>query len=234
MAASNLTPGQHIMFSYGWDIQQDVLEIYHRLQGHNIPVWMDIQGGMKDYLSVSMSEAIENSAAKCCFITSKYQSSPYCKKELLYAQDCQKQLIPCFMDADPTWKPTEWLGYAIIDILYIDFRDLLTNKTPENFAAKCELLTNRIKRTVNPSALGAVKHPPLSLPETQPSPFKEQNPEGFQMSSTSTSSSSIPSPRYSPVPHTLCNENDTIPTNDSEENVSSSFDRYFPHPSHFS
>ncbi|CAF4654689.1 unnamed protein product [Rotaria sp. Silwood1] len=102
----------------------------------------------------SMSEAIENAAAICCFITSKYQSSPYCKKELLYAQDCQKPLIPCLMDADSTWRPAEWLGYAIIDIMYIDFRDLLTNKTPENFDAKCELLIKRIKRTVDPCVLG--------------------------------------------------------------------------------
>ncbi|CAF1097637.1 unnamed protein product [Adineta steineri] len=158
MATPALKQGQHIMFSYGWDIQKDVLEIYHRLQAHNIPVWMDIQGGMKDYLTESMSEAIENSAAVCCFITSKYQSSPYCKKELLYAQDCQKKLIPCLMDSDPTWKPTEWLGYAIIDIMYIDFRDLLRNKTPENLDAKCDLLIKRIKRTADPGALGDVHY----------------------------------------------------------------------------
>ncbi|CAF4977391.1 unnamed protein product, partial [Rotaria sp. Silwood1] len=167
MATANVKQGQHIMFSYGWDIQKDVLEIYHRLQANNIPIWMDIQGGMKDYLTVSMSEAIENAAAICCFITSKYQSSPYCKKELLYAQDCQKPLIPCLMDADSTWRPTEWLGYAIIDIMYIDFRDLLTNKTPENFDAKCELLIKRIKRTVVPSVLGEIKHQPQAQQQQQ-------------------------------------------------------------------
>lgn len=49
-----------------------------------------------------MSKAIENAAAICCFITLKYQSSPYCKKEVLYAQNCKKTLILCLMDADPT------------------------------------------------------------------------------------------------------------------------------------
>ena len=102
-----------------------------------------------------MSEAIENAAAVCCFITSKYQSSPYCKKELLYAQDCKIPLIPCLMDADPTWRPTEWLGYAVIDILYIDCRDLLTNKTPENLEAKCERLIHRIHMAVDPTVLGS-------------------------------------------------------------------------------
>ncbi|CAF4173260.1 unnamed protein product [Adineta steineri] len=194
MATPASKQGQHIMFSYGWDIQKDVLEIYHRLQAHNIPVWMDIQGGMKDYLTESMSQAIENSAAVCCFITSKYQSSPYCKKELLYAQDCQKKLIPCLMDSDPTWKPTEWLGYAIIDIMYIDFRDLLTNKTPENLDAKCDLLIKRIKRTVDPGALGDVH---------------------YQQEKT--------------VVSTLHNIDDQ-----DEKNDSSIFNRYLPHPSHFS
>lgn len=77
----------------------------------------------------SMSKAIENAAAICCFITLKYQSSPYCKKEVLYAQNCKKTLILCLMDADPTWRSTEWLGYAVIDIMYIDFRDLLRSQT---------------------------------------------------------------------------------------------------------
>ena len=68
-----------------------------------------------------MADGIENAAAVCCFITSKYQGSPYCKKELLYAENRGIPLIPCLMDSDPTWMPTNWLGYSIIDILYLDF-----------------------------------------------------------------------------------------------------------------
>ncbi len=51
MTDVHLKPGKHIMFSYGWDIQKIVLEIHHRLTAQNIPVWMDKEGGMKDYLT---------------------------------------------------------------------------------------------------------------------------------------------------------------------------------------
>ena len=51
MAQYNVPPGKHIMFSYGWDIQKIVLEIHHYLVAQNVPVWMDREGGMKDYLT---------------------------------------------------------------------------------------------------------------------------------------------------------------------------------------
>lgn len=51
MAAYNIEPGKHIMFSYGWDIQKIILEIHHCVTKKNVPVWMDKEGGMKDYLT---------------------------------------------------------------------------------------------------------------------------------------------------------------------------------------
>lgn len=42
--------GKHVMFSYQWDIQELVLKIYEYLTSNGIPVWMDIQGGMKTNL----------------------------------------------------------------------------------------------------------------------------------------------------------------------------------------
>ena len=95
-----------------------------------------------------MADGIENAAAVCCFVTSKYQSSSYCKKELLYAENRGIPVIPCLMDSDPQWMPTGWLGYTIIDILYLDFRDLLTDCSPENIATKCNLLIGRIDSTL--------------------------------------------------------------------------------------
>jgi hypothetical protein len=51
MATHNIKPGKHIMFSYGWDIQKIILQIHHCLTEKNVPVWMDKEGGMKDYLT---------------------------------------------------------------------------------------------------------------------------------------------------------------------------------------
>ncbi len=42
---------KHIMLSYQWDNQKIVSEVYRRLSEKNIPLWMDIQGGMKGHLS---------------------------------------------------------------------------------------------------------------------------------------------------------------------------------------
>lgn len=42
---------KHIMLSYQWDNQEVVTEVYRRLSAKEIPLWMDIQGGMKGHLS---------------------------------------------------------------------------------------------------------------------------------------------------------------------------------------
>lgn len=42
---------KHIMLSYQWDNQKLVTEVYRRLNEKNIPLWMDVQGGMKGHLS---------------------------------------------------------------------------------------------------------------------------------------------------------------------------------------
>ena len=81
-------------------------------------------------------------------ITSKYQSSPYCKKELLYAENQRIPVIPCLMDKDPKWMPSGWLGYTIIDILYLDFRDLITDMSDGNLDIKCNQLISRIASTL--------------------------------------------------------------------------------------
>lgn len=45
-----ISSGKHVMFSYQWDIQELVSTIYEFLISKGIPVWMDINGGMKTQL----------------------------------------------------------------------------------------------------------------------------------------------------------------------------------------
>ena len=42
---------KHVMLSYQWDSQTIVTDVYQCLHAHNIPLWMDTQGGMKGHLS---------------------------------------------------------------------------------------------------------------------------------------------------------------------------------------
>ncbi len=38
---------KHIMLSYQWDAQRLVKVVYSGLEAAGLPVWMDVQGGMK-------------------------------------------------------------------------------------------------------------------------------------------------------------------------------------------
>ncbi|CAF1671385.1 unnamed protein product [Rotaria sp. Silwood1] len=113
------------MLSYQWDNQKIVTEVYRRLSEKKIPLWMDIQGGMKGHLSESMAAGVENAVAICCFLTPKYQDSVACKDELTYAKEQGVCIIPIRLIAN--WKPTGWLGFTITGHKWIDFRDIDTN-----------------------------------------------------------------------------------------------------------
>ncbi|CAF1185857.1 unnamed protein product, partial [Didymodactylos carnosus] len=120
-----MSSDKHVMLSYQWDNQALVTDVYQRLRAHNIPLWMDTQGGMKGHLSTSMAEGVENAAVLCCFLTPKYQDSVACKDELTYAKEQRVSIIPIRLLKD--WKPTGWLGFSITGQKWIDFRDVATN-----------------------------------------------------------------------------------------------------------
>jgi hypothetical protein len=46
-----MSGAKHVMLSYQWDSQKIVTDVYRSLHAHNIPLWMDTQGGMKGHLS---------------------------------------------------------------------------------------------------------------------------------------------------------------------------------------
>ncbi|CAF1581160.1 unnamed protein product [Adineta ricciae] len=120
-----MLPKSHVMLSYQWDNQKLVNEVYHRLSEKNIPLWMDIHGGMKGHLSESMAAGVEKAVAICCFLTPKYQDSVACKDELTYGKEQGVCIIPIRLV--PNWKPTGWLGFTITGHKWIDFRDIDTN-----------------------------------------------------------------------------------------------------------
>ena len=62
-----------------------------------------------------MAEGVENASVIVCFLTSKYQSSQSCERELQFAQTQGVPIIPCRLERN--WKPTSWLGesYPILE-----------------------------------------------------------------------------------------------------------------------
>jgi hypothetical protein len=69
------------------------------------------------YFQFSIAEDVENSCVLVCFWTPEYQGSINCKKELTYASELHKPIIPCILgshDKSVEWKPS---GLTITDLL---------------------------------------------------------------------------------------------------------------------
>jgi hypothetical protein len=94
-----------------------------------------------------MATGVENCCVFVCFLTPEYQESINCKKELRYASELNKSIIPCIIgsqDKTIKWKPSQWLGITITDLIYLNF----TNINGENFQIKCEELIDKINSIV--------------------------------------------------------------------------------------
>lgn len=90
-----------------------------------------------------MADGVENCCVLICFLTPEYQESSNCKKELMYAVNLRKPIIPCLVgssDDNIKWKPTSWLGITITDMVYLNFAKI----NDENFPMKCRELLDRI------------------------------------------------------------------------------------------
>jgi len=90
-----------------------------------------------------LAEGVENCCVIVCFLTPEYQDSEYCKRELRYASELHKPIIPILIGSDDKtikWKPSQWLGFTITDLIYLDF----TNIHQNNLENKCHELLEKI------------------------------------------------------------------------------------------
>ncbi|XP_066910176.1 uncharacterized protein [Clytia hemisphaerica] len=113
-------PPKHIMISYNWDIQDLVKKVVSGLKSRGIPVWMDLDA-MSGDINSSMAEGVDGCKAIVCFMTQKYQDSKNCKRELTYADQQEKDIIPCMAQKD--YKAQSWLGIVTAGLLWMNFRD---------------------------------------------------------------------------------------------------------------
>lgn len=91
----------------------------------------------------SLAEGVENSCILVCFLTPAYQDSEYCKKELRYASELHKPILPILVGSDDKtkkWKPSQWLGFSITDLIYLDFTSIDQN----NLESKGQQLIEKI------------------------------------------------------------------------------------------
>ena len=75
------------------------MEIRDFLKQHEIPVWLDIDNGIKDgNINVAMATGVDGAAAVICLVSEQYQKSKNCQRELNYADDRNLPIFPCLVD----------------------------------------------------------------------------------------------------------------------------------------
>eukprot|EP00794_Sanderia_malayensis_P005891 gene5891-6577_t len=118
----DLTKSQkgHVMLSYNWDSQAQVLIIKKELEKSGYKTWMDVDE-MHGDLNERMAEAVEGAAVVVVFMTQKYEGSRSCKKELNYAEEKRKKIVP--VKLDPNYEPSGALGLIAAGKIYVDFSD---------------------------------------------------------------------------------------------------------------
>lgn len=99
--------GRHVMISYQWNHQGLVKELHSQLKAEGVPLWFDIAGDMKGNINTAMADGVENAAVICCLVTSAYNESPNCAKEINYATQLGCHILPCKVDA--CFTPHSWL-----------------------------------------------------------------------------------------------------------------------------
>ncbi|XP_071479703.1 uncharacterized protein [Diadema antillarum] len=117
----------HIMISYQWDSQKEVLDIWKALKHAEYEVWIDVDCMYGSTLQ-AMAEAVENSCAMLMCMSERYKESPNCRTEAEYAFTRRKHIIPIMMEEH--YQPDGWLGIILGAKFYMDFSGRL-NKDDE-------------------------------------------------------------------------------------------------------
>ncbi|XP_022095328.1 uncharacterized protein LOC110981764 [Acanthaster planci] len=114
---NNLDNTPHVMISYQWGVQMQMMKIKELLRESGYSVWMDVDN-MEGSTLESMAAAIERSAVVLICFTEKYKQSASCRTEAEYTYKLQKPIIPLRLQED--YDPDGWLGIMIGAKLYVD------------------------------------------------------------------------------------------------------------------
>eukprot|EP00299_Pterocystis_sp_00344_P019600 c9701_g1_i3.p1 GENE.c9701_g1_i3~~c9701_g1_i3.p1 ORF type:complete len:622 (+),score=170.41 c9701_g1_i3:478-2343(+) len=109
---------QHVMLSYNWAHQKEMLRIKQGLEKRGFLVWIDTEKMLGNLLT-KMAEAVEDSFVVLMGFSSKYQQSDNCRSEAEYARHLKKPTIPCIMEKG--FQASGWLGLILGEKLYYDF-----------------------------------------------------------------------------------------------------------------
>jgi hypothetical protein len=176
---SMLKAGQQwIMLSYCWgkrdtktgqyDMQQTVIKVFRRLvKEHGLPVWLDIFGGMGGDVYESMGRGVRGAAVVVPFLSSAYDTSANGKRELKFACNLDKPLVPVMAEAGFNHNDSTWLGVCVPGELYHPIQD----QAQLAFETQVDDLAEAIKKQLQGMGLGHLAWPgATSVPNAAPAP----------------------------------------------------------------
>ncbi|XP_066288740.1 uncharacterized protein [Branchiostoma lanceolatum] len=105
------------MISYSHKQKKEVLKIREHLDKVGYRVWID-EGGISGTIARSISAAIQEAAIVLIAFSEDYVKSPFCKREVNFAQEKKREIVPMKMTE---YTPDDWLGFLLSGILYVDF-----------------------------------------------------------------------------------------------------------------
>lgn len=138
---SSRSKGLHIMLSYQWNSQKLVKQVANILKQRNIPIWFDIDGDMKGNINTAMADGVEGALMVVSFSTVAYSKSINCQKELAYASQLKKSIIPVLLENDQTFQDT-WLWTIIASLNRINMQD------DSQFDAAIDTLVQQINKSL--------------------------------------------------------------------------------------
>ncbi|KAJ3278327.1 WD repeat-containing protein 20, partial [Borealophlyctis nickersoniae] len=150
--------GFDLMLSYQWDHQVVVKRLRDSLQQRGFNVWMDL-AEMHGSVYDRMYEAVTKSKVICSCLTRKYELSANCKRELQFAADQRKSIVPTRLDKGPF----TWSSVIVAGLLYVELADLDEDKWEE----KMNELTRQIQFALGMRATGEIA--PATSPIDPPS-----------------------------------------------------------------
>ncbi|XP_071491518.1 uncharacterized protein [Diadema antillarum] len=108
---------QHVMLSYQWDVQEQILQVKDLLKGKGYNVWMDVER-MGGSTLEAMALAVEDAEVIIICFSEKYKNSPACRTEAEYTYTLRKPIVPLKMQKD--YRADGWLGAMLGPKLYIE------------------------------------------------------------------------------------------------------------------
>ncbi|CAG9460273.1 unnamed protein product [Pedinophyceae sp. YPF-701] len=133
----------HVMLSYNWQTQGDVLLLRDELQARGYETWVDVDR-MRGSTLEAMARAIEEASVVLICYSRGYKESQACRLEAEYAFQLKKPIVPVRME---DWAPSGWLGVICGSRMYYDL--FTANQSRRARQERLEALLHTIALTVS-------------------------------------------------------------------------------------